>query len=78
MEIRTGLIQDIELLLDIDNDASTLFEKAGAASSKTRRRHEIANKRLSGQRHSPIRVSPEAVADVSRICATTHCRQRES
>jgi GNAT superfamily N-acetyltransferase len=29
MEIRTGLIQDIELLIDIDNDASTLFEKAG-------------------------------------------------
>ena len=28
MEIRTALIQDIELLLDIDNDASTLFEKA--------------------------------------------------
>jgi hypothetical protein len=29
MEIRTGLIQDIELLIDIDNDASTLFERAG-------------------------------------------------
>jgi GNAT superfamily N-acetyltransferase len=29
MEIRTGLTQDIELLIDIDNDASTLFEKAG-------------------------------------------------
>ena len=29
MEIRTGLIQDIELLIDIDTDASTLFENAG-------------------------------------------------
>jgi GNAT superfamily N-acetyltransferase len=29
MEIRTGLPQDIELLIDIDNDASALFENAG-------------------------------------------------
>jgi len=29
MTIRAGLIQEIELLIDIDNDASTLFEEAG-------------------------------------------------
>lgn len=29
MQVRMGLIQDIELLIDIDNDASTLFENAG-------------------------------------------------
>jgi GNAT superfamily N-acetyltransferase len=29
MNIRTGGLQDIDLLIDIDNDASTLFERAG-------------------------------------------------
>ena len=29
MEIRTAVAQDIDLLVDIDNDASTLFEQAG-------------------------------------------------
>jgi GNAT superfamily N-acetyltransferase len=29
MEIRTGLTPDIELLIDIDSDASVLFERAG-------------------------------------------------
>jgi len=29
MKMRSGLTQDVDLLIDIDNDASTLFEQAG-------------------------------------------------
>jgi GNAT superfamily N-acetyltransferase len=29
MNMRTGQLQDLDLLIDIDNDASTLFEQAG-------------------------------------------------